>query len=324
MPSLPLRVLNRRAIVATATIVALVVGSPLACRAQPAQSTPKPAAADCYQAAYSFSPADETALRTIIACAKSPAEAAAVIGRLTKAALATSQARRAMVIQQTDNKPVAYLVNGTLVAPAAWQANATGFGTSPAAVPLTADQIAPAMTYLLKQGQQANAGIAAFNASSAASTAASNEAVRQAGQLNGGHCAFRTNSISAATGLVSLASNAAVYTRAQLGILSLIAPIIFSRCENVTPPAKPAPALSASTLDKTAPVTLTVSEIGYTGTFTVTASAPSVIVVAPVAGSKPVQFTLSVVSSFTGSIPLTLTVTDELGQSSIIALNVNG
>jgi hypothetical protein len=315
---------KHRAIVATATIVVLI-GTPLKGLAQPAIGTPKPAAADCYQAAYSFSPADETALRTIIACSRSAAEAASVIGRLTKAALATNQARRVTELPPPENKPVAYFVNGTIIGRTAWDARAAAFGatSAPAAVPLTAEAIGPAVASVLQQGQQANAGIAALNASSAASTAAANEAVRQANQLNGGHCAYRTNSISAATGLVQLAANAAVYTRSQLGILSLIAPIIFSRCEQVIPPAKPVATLSAATLDKasSSPVTLTVSETGYSGTFTVTASATGVVVVTPLAGST---FSISVDGSFTGSVPLTLTVSDDHGQSSVIALNVKG
>lgn len=307
---------------------AVSVWSMPACAQPTTPDAPKRTLAQCLDAAYGFSPTNDKAIKTIFACAKSADEAAAIIARLSKSAMARSSALQGSVPPSSgSNEPVAYFVNGVLITKSDFAAKARNLmGTPDAAgvVGLSADQLVPFARMMVKQGEQNNAAISAFNISAAAASAGANEAARQAKALNGGFCAYRVNSISAATGLVSLASNAAVYTRSQLGILSLIAPIIFSRCENVTPPSKPTLSLSAGSIDKANPATLTATETGYTGSFTVTASAQGVIDYTPVPNSSPAQFTIAVHPGYIGTIPITLTVSDDHGQSSIIALNVTG
>ncbi|HEX3463728.1 MAG TPA: hypothetical protein VHS78_06740 [Candidatus Elarobacter sp.] len=304
--------------------------------AQNAPPAQRPPVTDCMMAAKSFSVTDEKAIATVIACV-GVQQAPHVLRMLAaQSPNAGDQARSKFVAKGAidattpSDAPIGYLVNGRVVPPDDQRARrAFAFGgtslSDASVIPLTARNFAGVMNADKVAAERNNAALAAFNASSASQTAASNEAARQSSELNRGFCAYRTNSISAATGLVSLASNAATFTRSQLGILSLLAPIVFSKCENVSPPSKPVVSASANAVDTKTPATLTVTESNYTGAFTATASAQDAVDIALVPNANPVQFTVSVHSGFQGQgVPVTITISDDHGQSTIVAVSVTG
>lgn len=286
----------------------------------------------CASAVYSYNASDHRSVEAIIQCYGK--DAPRVLARLNT----ESRTRRTTSGEQpnavNDSDPVvAYLVNGRLVSDTQLTdlaRTAMNRGVALSSVPIKKSQLFAAYSASVKTAQDQNAAISAFNASTAAAGGAQNEANRQAEAQSGGLCAYRNNSVAAAVGLVQLAQNAAVYTRSQLGILSLLAPIVFSKCENVSPPAKPVATLGSPTVEVGKTVKLSVTESGYTGTFTVTPSAEGIVQVAADAPTKahdtdtdqPVTPSNSFTITGIGVGTVTLTVSDNRGQSTIVALTV--
>jgi hypothetical protein len=316
-------------------VTAIAIGAPSVRDVANAQdnSPPgtKPSTAECMIAAGKFSMSDEKTIAAVIACVGTK-NAPRVLRLLATARGDQAPAGAARVVslnspQVQSNQVLGYLVNGRVVRPNdAAALSATGLNASAAAaIPLTIDTIGPIINANRVLAERQNATLDAFNTSMAGQTAGTNEAARLSSQLTAGHCAYKNNTLSATTGLVSLASTAAIYTRSQLGILSLLAPILFSKCDNVTPPSKPVVKASASSVDSKKPITLTVTESNYTGTFTVTASANDIVDISLVPDANPPQFAIKVHEGFVGQgVPVTLSVADDHGQSTVLAISVSG